>query len=139
MTTTKAAAKKALKKEIQEGAWTTPGGDPFVDRVVTDEGDCAYCGEPVYGCHGVTESGMKLAIICTVWRWFNNEFEVWHKDCLKRWSFAWTMNANKTVHIVGCRHAEPDGQTYQGTRGEARHILNDRFCNHCAPLAKWLV
>lgn len=129
---------KVRIKDIREGAWTTPGGDPFVEVLDTDEGDCAYCGDVIYGRHAVTASGMTQAVDCLVWRWFDGKFEPWHIDCLTRWSFDWTMNRNRTVHIVGCRHAETDGETYSGTRGEARHMLNDRFCKQCAPIDQWV-
>lgn len=128
------------KAEIEEGAWTTPAGDPFVRIEMVDEGDCAYCSDIIYGYHAITSSGMRQAApgTCLVWRWWGNRLEPWHLDCFERWLFSWTKNANGTVHIVGCGFAEPDGVTYSGTRGEARVMLDGRFCKRCAPIERWL-
>lgn len=136
------ASKLALARKLDaaEGAWVTPGGEPILLTHLHDEGDCAYCGLRVYSFIDVTASHLMLAHpgTCMVWRWFNSEFEPWHIECFDRWLFSWTQNRNGTVHIGGCRHAEPDGDRYQGTRGEARVMLGDRFCRTCAPIEHWI-
>lgn len=153
-------AEKILSEEIRAGAWVTPGGDPVTTISHTNEGPCGYCGETVNGYTATTAGGFKLAMPGTsvAYRWetvlvefdeeaeegrrlrFEQRFVPWHVDCMD-WLFDWTMNANGTVHIAGCRHAQADPKNervYHGTRGEARHMLNDRFCGKCAPLQKWL-
>lgn len=136
-----------LKAEIEAGAWVTPSGDPIIAVHLTDEGPCTYCGEQIVGYVAETQSGMRQACPgkpALVWRWFNGQFEAWHIDCFEKPGlfFDWTMNANRTVHIVGCRHAHADKkneQTFHGMRGEARHAFDyTRFCGHCAPLSRWL-
>lgn len=131
---------RMIEREIKDGAFTTPSGDPIVEIRECIDGWCVYCGEAIPTKVAVTKAGMTIAAPghCTMRRWFNNRLEPWHIECFERWVFHWSMRANKTVHLVECRFADPDAPTFQGTRGEARHVLNDRFCRHCAPIENWI-
>lgn len=142
MTTTK-KAEREVQAEIEAGAWTTPGGDPVVAVTESDEGNCAYCGDIIYGRWITTKSGMTQVApgTCLVMRWFGKQLEPWHADCYERFNIRWCQAADgETIHRENCEHAPTgdDVRTFECTRGEARVIFDAPFCEVCAPIEFWV-
>lgn len=132
---------RIANKEIAAGAWTTESGEPIVAIEETDEGDCAYCGDVIYGIIHVARSGMRLSGKALVLRWFGKAFEPWHIECYQQWVVPWVQASDgATIHRAGCRYASKadDARKFDLTRGEARVILDAPFCKLCAPIEFWL-
>jgi hypothetical protein len=133
-------------------------GQAIVEWRDTDLGDCAGCGEIIYGrvkrpaTRGNVDGGW-IAERAAMWRAVPREvtrrliLEPWHFNCHDRYVIAWAMVPDRMVHRAGCVHVHgrDDAIGFTGRRREAEWFYSAfdmpgrwrGFCDLCADVDFW--